>query len=967
MSIHVKILRFKCWHELELDLPLGQVTYIKGVNGSGKTTLFEAISWAMHGGNAKITPFKEDTAETVVELTFPHLVIRRQRAPKALTVRTAAGTYIDKEAQAIIDRTYGENKTWLASCYISLFYRNSFSTLTDKEKLKVLTEIAFHEQDPQSKIDVIQNAIVKIEPLVTKTFDTYNGKVQQLQLMAAKVDLTKALNPLAVVKLEGFIKTYTAKVQELQVQLQEYQVQTRLLNSHQQQLRTWQTKVITMPQLPAELQVYQDIIPQTVEELRSHLPQLQRLHDLECDMQRYASLVCTTSYTPEDLNAALSVEHSRQQMLATLKSLGLLESQYTMSAINTAVAQRQSQLDAQTALTTQTTNLPVLVQQAAHLKEQLAQYTTHIQEVRAAHSTLQAKAVNPQVVQAEHQKLQAELAAATAQVTKLQQWVAPTPVVPPPPAAPVPVDIALSVQYQERTTQLSTEIGQLSSHIQQLEANKDIVPCPHCAGPLRYQQNRIVSADAPVLNVHELTEAMTKRTQLYAQLAAVQQQLTALNTALLAYNTAVKAEQEYAVVVQRATEAVTRAITQHQTSVAAAEANVLRLTDQVAHKAEQVATVTQVYTEVTAELGVLQAKISALQAEQQPVQAQLAAVNTEVVALQKIQQQILTPAQVQSITGVIAQLQAIVVIASPPVSSTAINAGLELQKQQILKEEAVAKYWAYRATLPYITNQDPAATVYAQTEQQILALTTYVAQHQQALADEVTKGQRIVEFEAHVKSVVVGKDTTPAIAHYQAQITGWQTQLRQHVAATEVLKYNELLVAEKVNVDALAAKLVNYRNLLQTAVSCRYQILMAAVKNINLHIDSVCNSMFPQSISMGINLFKKLKSNSVVKPKVNFEIEYNGCKYTNITEMSGGEEARTLMAVTLALHRLSNCPLLMMDETLGNIDTVTQDYAIKTIRRNTTGAVLVAAHAMPEGVYDHVVDLWHHQHQRVMY
>ncbi len=55
--------------------------------------------------------------------------------------------------------------------------------------------------------------------------------------------------------------------------------------------------------------------------------------------------------------------------------------------------------------------------------------------------------------------------------------------------------------------------------------------------------------------------------------------------------------------------------------------------------------------------------------------------------------------------------------------------------------------------------------------------------------------------------------------------------------------------------------------------------------------------------------------------------------------MSGGEGDRASLALTLALNRLSSCPLLMLDESIASLDLNMKEAAIRTIRENTNNTV----------------------------
>ena len=47
--LHITLKEFRCWKNLTIDIPLGEVTLIKGASGCGKSTILQAIVWCLYG------------------------------------------------------------------------------------------------------------------------------------------------------------------------------------------------------------------------------------------------------------------------------------------------------------------------------------------------------------------------------------------------------------------------------------------------------------------------------------------------------------------------------------------------------------------------------------------------------------------------------------------------------------------------------------------------------------------------------------------------------------------------------------------------------------------------------------------------------------------------------------------------------------------------------------------------------
>ena len=105
------------------------------------------------------------------------------------------------------------------------------------------------------------------------------------------------------------------------------------------------------------------------------------------------------------------------------------------------------------------------------------------------------------------------------------------------------------------------------------------------------------------------------------------------------------------------------------------------------------------------------------------------------------------------------------------------------------------------------------------------------------------------------------------------------------------------------------------------------------------------------------DLYKKLKTSENIKPIVNFDISYQGGKFDNIDQLSGGEGDRASIALTLALKRLSSCPILMLDESLASLDLDIKETTINSIRENITDTVIIIMHDGIEGIFDDVINV----------
>ena len=144
--------------------------------------------------------------------------------------------------------------------------------------------------------------------------------------------------------------------------------------------------------------------------------------------------------------------------------------------------------------------------------------------------------------------------------------------------------------------------------------------------------------------------------------------------------------------------------------------------------------------------------------------------------------------------------------------------------------------------------------------------------------------------------------------------------------------------------------------LLEKIIESESIAMVNIVETINMHSQVYLENFFPDNpIVVNLCCFKETKKNS--KPQINVEISYKGSD-CDITNLSGGETSRVILAFTLALAEIFNVPLLMLDESTASLDSDSTTIVFDTIQehfRNKT--VLVVAHQCTEGIFDKIIKI----------
>jgi len=130
------------------------------------------------------------------------------------------------------------------------------------------------------------------------------------------------------------------------------------------------------------------------------------------------------------------------------------------------------------------------------------------------------------------------------------------------------------------------------------------------------------------------------------------------------------------------------------------------------------------------------------------------------------------------------------------------------------------------------------------------------------------------------------------------------------------------------------------------------------IRTLNVYIDEYMTVFFPSvSMKAAISSFKT-DSKSCVKHQVTV-IVYHGSEEVDVNSLSGGEYDRLQLAITMAMSRVSNSPIMMLDESISSLDEATCNIVLKGIKTNTelSKLVLIVAHQFIEGNFDSTIEI----------
>lgn len=493
----------------------------------------------------------------------------------------------------------------------------------------------------------------------------------------------------------------------------------------------------------------------------------------------------------------------------------------------------------------------------------------------------------------------------------------------------VPENIHIPDYSKYSTTALSEELSELSkkqgaiqAHIQHLQKGRDVLQCPQCNTSLRYQQGTLNLADTGPADL--------------AELATSQQELEGVNADVVRVNK----------LIQSLTAAEASDRLNYERSLALEQ----RRLDSLRERTKQLELEKQRKDIAN------QSRSQQIHSLNLDLQKSIATINEmgDLTVL-PTDKRILSVSEVDQMHNSIGRLSSIIIVTSPKVSSQQIQSRLTHQDLLLKNGIAITAYNDYLETIPDYFRTVPINTVQAYISQ----LRTYWDQVRE-IAEERIRIDRLktsLEDQISVIREKIAEDPTPEIDRITQEISTLRQSLELSQKAYHAIQSHTQITAEREEVMNLNTTLGDLQTFRQYAVETECRILQQVVDSINASIQGVCNTLFDRDISITLNLFKTMKTTKNVKPVANFNISYQGGSFDNINQMSGGEGDRASLALTLALKRLSSCPILMLDESLASLDLNMKESALRTIRQNTTDTVLIIMHDGIEGQYDFVQNI----------
>lgn len=895
--IQLKIKYFRCWNDLNLTFQLGSTTLIKGSSGGGKTTLFQAIAWVLYGNIRRVSPSHLDKAKTKVELILPY-------------------TYNGINDKLSIMRQKNPNRLILQHGSITQEDKVAQSTINDLfGTFDVWISSCYINQGTRNVFLTAPN----------------NGKMELLNSIAFHEE-----DPNIIIdKIDNYISDYKNIIQHA----------TSKLNININALPPFDLSVDNLLTESQELQLLDEIksLESQISQLKiiniNHQQQLSIFNTLSSQLQHYQqtspNILSTITYKfhnqyfEDNLNNLEDIEHinniinpliyNLQKRDELFKDLTLTRNKVSNYKIETNISYSLDDYN-------ETTKL-----------EQL--YYKNLQYAQSLNVSYDKDSIDNTIMYYEYilnnqdlWKREQEYIDIGNEINKLKLQIDNLKAKPLEKLLPYPEIIAKIIDKPDltifNTDNLVKELnilyekqGGLQAHLKHLQSGLDILQCPQCTTNLRYQNKKLLLSEEAPSNNQNIVDCETKIKECSDNINKIKRQIFEYQTkeqqVKNQYDTEIQKENNRIEHLRRQTQQIERDNNKRQLNNDQIVQNIDFLQTQIVN---------------------LNNKLSSF---------------TDIENISNEEKVILKGQEYNDMHKVVAMLKMIEIVDKPLISSENIKRYLDwkLNKDELDKKEEIYNGHLYtideKFRLCNLEEVKNYSKFLAGRSREIIEVEEY----------NRSRMENIRKLQEQIDLLDIGEDKSEDIKKLENDVNDCRQRIEMSRKIKILMDEYKKVEEEREEVIRLSNEFSSMNKLKQIATETECLILQQIVDDINNSISNICSSLFDHDININLSLFKTSKTTKNTKPSVNFNIAYKGGLYDNINLLSGGEGDRASLALTLALNRLSGCPLLMLDETLASLDSNLKDMALKVINENTNTTVLIIMHDGVEGVFDNVIDI----------
>ncbi len=187
----ITINNFRCFRTpLEITIDDGKLYLLKGQSGVGKTTIFESVRWCLFGSMRNIYPVSftpsyggslTSSNKTYVKIEYRNITILRSQAPEQLRVQTGEIELTQDAAQRYIDSIFGNKNVWAASSFIRQNERCPLMSANNTERMALLNEVLFGSdntsefENPEYYLEKLEEQLSITDKEITEQTAVFNS------------------------------------------------------------------------------------------------------------------------------------------------------------------------------------------------------------------------------------------------------------------------------------------------------------------------------------------------------------------------------------------------------------------------------------------------------------------------------------------------------------------------------------------------------------------------------------------------------------------------------------------------------------------------------------------------------------------------------------------------------------------------------------------------------------------------
>jgi ABC-type lipoprotein export system ATPase subunit len=948
MKVYVN--RFKCYGtQVVREFNVNELTLISGESGIGKSTLMEAILWCLYGGMQHIYPSgSPSTAKnpTYVILEFPGFAIRRSQPPNTIEVNINAESAApaqrleNQAAQAYIESVFDNRDFFLSSSYIQQNTRCPLVTSSDKEKTQLLHDLAFgnqdQSQDPDLYLQRIESEMVGLKNHVAQETGKYNTLNQQY-LYATQS------------QREVYMRWFNANT-TLEVLTQQYHSATQQSKDLSLQIDGLKAKEVKYTTLSDQLKAIVLVKPpdldlkqldQDLNNIKESIKQFNATEQLKTEAREITATL--SQFHPGDFETTPDQITALQERIDTIvagvslaKEIGFdyyKKDHYILECQKLLQRHQQSKIDHQKWLqrkidveakyqedikayedTSKISHAKYLIDLETYQEALKTEQSTHSELLSHINSLNKEKQDKHEEQIAKRDLCQKDLQAYRSYQDYLKKL--------------------------EIVEDLKTKLTALKGQIRSAEEGSDVVG--------RYIKEFLDPTKAKIgVHLHQLEMLHNQLHCPHCKLAVVLKDkklepgLTSLSTEQ--YNSLTALIKEYSDHLQRL------GILQDQLSrleyqLSSATASLGRVVDKVEMTA--VAVVVDrlelsllrypTFTTKLKEPSWIPLRAPTLEAlPPQPILSDTSTIDANVIKATNI---VVDSANLTTLREKLKRLHLLPHFRSLKnrleelnVITSTLGAGVGDRSLLELKQKE-------SSILSVISDHGGALSKYEANVNQ-----------QRSLSEEMAK----IAYDPQL------------LPNLQSELLSLTESLKMMVALGDAQRVYSAIEGQRLAVEAQKTALLghldyeaNIQKIKAIIQELNSQTMEEVVETINYNVNLILNEIFEADIQVLLKTHKDLKTKACTKLQVNLQVMYKSQVYDSPYRLSGGEQDRISIALTLALAKMSSSPLLLLDECMAALNSELQERCLKIIARflpNKT--ILHVCHSITKGTHHQVLEL----------